>query len=593
MPRLTCATITPVEVTAAFVALAAVLADLVGDGSQSLAQHPLIVPGSLVLAVAALVAFGIAIVCRVSERRRILTQIRDSDEYFRQLAKNIREVFWMSDPRKNEIFYVSPAYEEIWGRTVESLKQDPSSFMDAVHPDDRERVKAAVDRQAKGIYDQEYRIVRPDGSVRWIRDRSFPIADDQGADYRIAGLAEDITANSERENRLRQAEKLASIGRLAGGVAHDFNNFLTVILGNAELLKEQIGDEDKAAESVRSIERAAQRAADLTDRMLTFAKQKKLTKTRLDVNASLAQIERFLKPILGEDVTVTLDLTDRPTPVLTDGSYLESSIINLAANARDAMPEGGRLTIETSVLELTERDSEQYVNLKPGRYVQIAISDTGTGIPAEHLQHVFDPFYTTKEAGRGTGLGLSMVYGFARESRGQVTIYSEEGIGTTVRLYLPYDGGQEPGQAEASGPGLPSGGTEAILVVEDDELVRSYVCAQLSSHGYRVIEAQNAAEALEIVESSTPIDLIFTDVVMPGGMNGPNLAESARVRRPALKILFTSGHADHAAVARLSATDANVINVIHKPYRPDALAFAIREAIDSGPEEGTRECQEF
>lgn len=578
------AMITPAEVTAAFMAFAAVLADLVSDGLQSFAQQRLIVAGSLVLAVASLVTFGIAIVCRVSERRRILKQIRDSDESFRQLAKNIREVFWMSDPQTNEIVYVSPAYEEIWGRTVESLKRDPSSFMDAVHPDDRERVKAAVDHQAKGIYDQEYRIVRPDGSLRWIRDRSFPIADAQGADYRIAGLAEDITAHNERENRLRQAQKLASIGRLAGGVAHDFNNFLTVILGNAELLREQIGDEDKAAESVRSIERAAQRAADLTDRMLAFARQKELTLRRLDVNARLAQIERFLKPILGEDVTVALNLTDRPTPVLTDGSYLESSIINLAANARDAMPEGGRLTIETSVLELTERDTEQYANLKPGCYVQIAVSDTGAGIPAAHLQHVFDPFYTTKEVGRGTGLGLSMVHGFAKESGGQVTIYSEEGIGTTVRLYLPYDGGLEPAKAED--PGLPSGGSETVLVVEDDELLRSYVRTQLSSRGYRVIEAQNAAEALEIVESSTPIDLLFTDVVMPGGMNGPNLAARTRARRPALKILFTTGYADHATVARLGVTDANVI---HKPYRPDALAFAIREAIDSGPDEGTRE----
>ena len=586
MPRLA-ATITPAEVTAAFMVLAAVLANLVSDGLQSLAQQRLIVAGSLVLAVASLVTFGIAIVCRVSERRRILKQIRDSDESFRQLAKNIREVFWMSDPQKNEIVYVSPAYEEIWGRTVESLKRDPSLFMDAVHPDDRDRVKAAVDHQAKGIYDQEYRIVRPDGSLRWIRDRSFPIADDQGAEYRIAGLAEDITAHNERENRLRQAQKLASIGRLAGGVAHDFNNFLTVILGNAELLKEQIGDEDKAAESVRSIERAAQRAADLTDRMLAFARQKELTLNRLDVNARLAQIERFLKPILGEDVTVALNLTDRPTPVLTDGSYLESSIINLAANARDAMPEGGRLTIETSVLELTERDTEQYANLKPGCYVQITVCDTGAGIPAAHLQHVFDPFYTTKEVGRGTGLGLSMVYGFAKESGGQVTIYSEEGIGTTVRLYLPYDGGLEPVKAEASDPGLPSGGTEAILVVEDDELLRSYVRAQLSSRGYRVIEAQNAAEALEVVESSTPIDLLFTDVVMPGGMNGPTLAARTRVHRPALKILFTTGHADHATVARLGAMDANVI---HKPYRPDALAFAIREAIDSGPRGGAHEC---
>ena len=584
MPRLTRATITPAAVAAALVALAAALADPIGDGLQAVAQHRLIAAGSLVLAFASPVAFGIAMACRVSERRRILKQIHDSDEHFQQLAKNIREVFWMSDLQKSEMFYVSPAYEEIWGRTVESLKQDPSSFMDAVHPDDRERVKAAVSRQTTGPYDVEYRIVRPDGSVRWIRDRSFPIADDQGADHRIAGLAEDITASNERENRLRQAQKLASIGRLAGGVAHDFNNFLMVIMGNAELLKERIGDEDKVAESVRSIERAARRAADLTDRMLTFARRKELTLNRLDVNACLAQMERFLKPVLGEDVTVALDLTDRPTPVLTDGSYLESSIINLAANARDAMPEGGRLTIKTSVLELTERDSEQYANLKPGRYVQIAVSDTGTGISAEHLQHVFDPFYTTKEVGQGTGLGLSMVYGFAKESGGQVTIYSEERIGTTVRLYLPYDGGWGPEQVDAPGPELPPGGTEAILVVEDDELVRSYVCRQLSSRGYRVIEARNAAEALEIVESSTPIDLIFTDVVMPGGMNGPNLAERARACRPALKILFTTGYADHATVARLSATDANVIN---KPYRPDALAFAIREALDSGCEEGT------
>lgn len=521
--------------------------------------------------------YAVSVVRDVSERQKFIQGIRDREELLRQLAENIREVFWVSDPQKSKLLYVSPAYEEIWGKTFESLEQNPLSFLEAIHPDDKERVANSIKGQAIDLYDEEYRIIRPDGSIRWIRDRSFPITDAQGTVYRIAGLAEDISTNKEQENRLRQSQKLESIGRLTGGIAHDFNNLLLVILGNVELLREEIDDNTEAAEFARLIERAGLRAADLIDRMLTFSRQKPLAPSRVNVNATLTEIERFLKPSLGEDITVVLTLAEQPTPVLTDGSYLESSIMNLAVNARDAMPEGGRLTIETSVVDLTDRDTQQYADLKPGRYVQITISDTGTGIAAEHLQQVFDPFYTTKEAGKGTGLGLSMVYGFAKESRGQATIYSEIGIGTTVRLYLPYCGEQEPNSDEQTTLGPLPEGTETILVAEDDDLVRSYVCTQLSSLGYRTLEASNAAEALEIVDTTTHIDLIFTDVVMPGEMNGPDLAREARIRRPGVKVLFTTGYADRVAVSRLGAIQASVVT---KPYRPSRLANAIRKVLD-------------
>lgn len=548
------------------------------DGTVFISEHKV-----TKVAMSNSVAYAVSVVRNVSAQRESLMQLRDSEELFRQLAENIQEVFWMSDTDKTEMLYASPAYEKIWGRSIESLKKFPRSFIDAIHAEDRERIVASIRGQEDGLYDEEYRIVRPDGSVRWIRDRGFPITNAQGEVYRIAGLAADITADIERGNRLRQAQKLEALGQLTGGIAHDFNNLLLVILGNVELIKTRFGDNTNEAQYLQLIERAGQRAADLTNRMLIFARQNPVELTVLDVNACLAQMEQLLKPSLGEGVKVFLSLTDQPTVVQTDGSYLESSIINLAINARDAMPNGGSLTIETSVVSLTNRDVKQFADLDPGRYVEIAVSDTGTGIPAEHLQHVFDPFYSTKEVDSGTGLGLSMVHGFVRESGGQATIYSEVGVGTTVRLYLPVHGEQE-AESEKDPASVESlGGTETILVVEDDNLVQSYVCTQLSSLGYKVLKASNAVEALEIVGSAPQIDLIFTDVVMPGGMSGPELIKEACVRRPELKILFTTGYSDQAAVAKMGEFNADVIN---KPYRAYDLSIAIRKAIDVGREEG-------
>ena len=379
--------------------------------------------------------------------------------------------------------------------------------------------------------------------------------------------------------QLRQAQKMEAVGQLTGGIAHDLNNVLTVITGTIEILAEGVADRPEFAAITRMIDEAASRGADLTQRLLAFARKQPLRPRDVDVNALLIEAAGMLRPILGERIEIELMLAADAAPALIDPGQLTNTIRNLALNARDAMADGGRLTIETGNIVLDEIYAGINSDVTAGAYLMVAVTDSGHGIPAGILDHVFEPFFTTREVGKGSGLGLSMVYGFVKQSGGHIRIYSEEGRGTTVRLFLPQAIGAagfvEP--AEVASPSGIEGGHETILVVEDDHLVRTFVVEQIQSLGYRTLAAADAAQALVIIDGPAEIDLLFTDMIMPGLMNGRQLADQALRRRDSLKILFTSGYSNEVIIHD-GQLDAGVL-LLAKPYRKSDLARMIRAAL--------------
>jgi signal transduction histidine kinase len=376
--------------------------------------------------------------------------------------------------------------------------------------------------------------------------------------------------------QLRQAQKMEAVGQLTGGVAHDLNNILTVITGTIEILAEGVADRPELVAITKMIDDAAARGADLTQRLLAFARKQPLHPREVDVNKLVIEATNLLRPTLGEHVEVSMTLAGDAAHALIDPSQLTNAILNLALNARDAMPDGGKLTIETSNVVLDEDYASINGDVAAGAYVMIAVTDSGHGIPAGILNNVFEPFFTTKDVDKGSGLGLSMVYGFVKQSNGHIGIYSEESLGTTVKIYLP----PVISSTEAVEPVAVSnieGGHETILVVEDDKLVRTLVVAQIKSLGYLTVAAVNAAEALVVIDGPQKIDLLFTDMVMPGSMNGRQLADAALQRRASLKVLYTSGYSNEAIVHH-GHLEAGVLLLV-KPYRKSDLAHMIRTAL--------------
>jgi PAS domain S-box-containing protein len=653
----------------------------------------------------------IAKAAQIIERKQAEDRLLESEGRFRQLAENINEVFWIVDPNERAMLYVSPAYEEIWGRTCESLYERPDSYLEAVHPDDRQKILAATGWQRRGEHtDEEYRVARPDGSIRWIHDRAFPIKDEGGRVSRVVGVAEDITerkraeeelrrseqryrllfdsnpqpmwvfdletlrflevneaavrhygysredflsmtikdirpaedvpaffdyilqratqheeagvwrhrkkdgtiieveitahgltfndrpaqivlANDVTERRsleeqLRQAQKMEAVGRLAGGIAHDFNNLLTAITGYSDLTLRQLPEESALRRSVEEIKKAGERAAGLTRQLLAFSRKQVLQPVVLDLNEVVRETEKMLRRLIGEDVELRAALEPGLGSVRADPGQVEQVLMNLAVNARDAMPRGGKLTIGTENVYLDEGYADYHVSVAPGRYVMLAVSDTGTGMDDGTLSRIFEPFFTTKDQGKGTGLGLSTVYGIVKQSGGYIWVYSEVGQGTTFKIYLPrLDAGAE-GYRQTPEPAEGLGGTETILLAEDDKMVRAMTRLILSDHGYRVLAAANGAAALSICErTEEPIHLLLTDVVMPG-MSGRELADRLARLRPEMKVLFMSGYTDDAIIHH-GVLDEGV-NFLQKPFAPDALTRKVREVLGS-PSEFNRE----
>ncbi|MCC6534711.1 MAG: PAS domain S-box protein [Burkholderiales bacterium] len=410
------------------------------------------------------------------------------------------------------------------------------------------------------------------------RDRRVFSEDDKNFMRSVSNILGAAIKYTHAEERMRHVQQLEAVGQLTGGIAHDFNNLLTVIIGNLQLLQEDAPGDEALAQPVEAALRAATNAADLTRKLLAFSRRQALRPRPVDVNELVGGMLDMIRRTLGERITI-LAFPDPNVPQAhADPSQLETALLNLVVNARDAMPRGGRLSIETAVRVFDEDYAEQAGDVKPGRYVMIAVTDNGMGMPAEVVQRAFDPYFTTKERGKGSGLGLSMVHGFVKQSHGHVTIYSEPGHGTTVRLFLPIAAEARVPVQTPSGEGLPRG-HETILMVEDDEGVRAIGARFLTQLGYKVYEAGDADTALRLLEQHPEIELLFTDIVLPGRHGGVELAREVQHARPDLAFVFTSGYAS-GAFHRLEKLPGALID---KPYRREALAMAVRAAIDRRP----------
>jgi PAS domain S-box-containing protein len=390
----------------------------------------------------------------------------------------------------------------------------------------------------------------------------------------------DITDARETEHKLQQAQKLEAVGKLTGGVAHDFNNMLTVIAGTMEVLMDDLKHNGEAQQMAALVNQAADRCTELIQHLLAFARKQPLRPRNVDINSTIVDIAKLLRPTLGEHIEIDSILEQEVATAHIDSSQLANSLVNMAINARDAMPHGGKLLLETRNVVLDEAYARANPDVIPGRYVMLAVSDTGTGMPAAVRDRVFEPFFTTKDSGKGSGLGLSMVYGFVKQSGGHIKLYSEEGHGTTIRLYLPPARVVENISAPPVAPIL--SGSETILIVEDDALVRDFVIAQLHGLGYATIAAADGREALSQVQKGATFDLLFTDVIMPGGINGRELADEVARRRPGTKVLFTSGYTDNAIIHHGRLDDG--VLLLSKPYRKSELARMVRVALGDATE---------
>ena len=521
----------------------------------------------------------VAVVRDITRRKHAEEGLRTSEERFRQVVENIREVFWLAAPAKKAILYISPAYERIWGRSCESLYRDPRTWLDAIHPDDQEKViEALLHKQERGDYDEQYRVVRPDGSVRWIHDRAFPIRSEDGAPFRIAGVAEDITAQRELEEQLRQSQKMEAIGRLAGGIAHDFNNMLGIILLQSSALIASAEMDPAVKNGLHDIMSAAERAGNLTRQLLIFSRRDVKQARDIDLGEVIDTMIKLLRRILGEDIALETRFASKLPHVNADAGMMEQVIMNLSINARDAMPNGGRLSVSLDLAQL--KDARPYSpHVRPGQFVRLTVSDTGEGIPPENLERIFEPFFTTKEVGKGTGLGLATVFGIVEQHRGWIEVDSEVNRGTSFRVFLPACDGPAALHADDSKRIATKGGDESILLVEDEKPLRIIASMVLQQQGYKVFAAENPEAAMEIwKQRNGAIDLVLTDLIMPGGTSGRELAERLLAEKPTLKVIYTSGYSEDIISRHLQSDTGAVF--LQKPCGSATLLAAIRECLD-------------
>jgi PAS domain S-box-containing protein len=503
-------------------------------------------------------------------------RLRASEQRYCQVVDLIQEGVWIHTEGK--VVYANPHAVQMFGaKSPGELIGRP--VMSLVHPDDRARAMGrtrSVVEESGSVPLAEMKLLALDGRAMTVAQHATRFVEDGKVHVLVAGR--DITAQREAEAQLQQAQKMESVGQLTGGVAHDFNNLLTVVVGSLDAAAGKAPPELRPL--VESALKAAERGAALIRQLLAFSRRQTLMPERLRLSDLAAGMEDLLRRTLGEHVEIEMKLRRDLWPAFADRGQVESALLNLAINARDAMPHGGKLTIETDNVHLDATYAAHNTDVMAGDYVALAVTDTGNGMTPEVLARACEPFFTTKEFGKGSGLGLSMIYGFAKQSGGNLKIYSEVGHGTTVRLYMPRHAAEPAAAAaesRAMAPEQPRGG-ETILLVEDDPLVRNFVALQLRDLGYRVIEAANGPQARDLLDGDAAIDLLLTDVVMPGGVTGLQVADAAKRRRPNLKTLFTSGYTENSIVHQ-GRLDAGV-HFLSKPFRRQELATKVREALD-------------
>jgi PAS domain S-box-containing protein len=534
----------------------------------------------------------VAVVRDVSDQRRAAEVLRENEERLRA-AINVAQIGIFDFGPRTGAMYWSPQL-----RVINGVEPDEAvslqTFVDLVHPADRELVGRDIaqsqDPNGPGIADMQPRIIRRDGTTRWLRVRSQTVFEGAGAARhaaRIVGAVLDITAQKAAEEersrlqaQLLQAQKIESVGQLAGGIAHDFNNILAAIIGFGDLLGRELAADDPVHLHLDQIMTAAKRAANLTQSLLAFSRKQVIDPKDVDLNDSIRKVERLLSRVIGEDVELRISLSPEPLTVFADPSQLEQVLMNLATNARDAMPTGGKLVIETSRVELGDDFVDRHGFGGRGPHVLLALSDTGTGMDEEVRQKIFEPFFTTKELGRGTGLGLSIVYGIVKQNKGHITVYSEVGRGTTFRIYLPLRSRTAVAAVTPPAPGAlaPRRGTETILLTEDNDLVRRMTKTALERFGYSVIEAADGDEALaRFAENRERVDLLLLDVIMPR-RNGREVYREALRQRPGVKALFTSGYPSDL-VQREGVLEPG-LDFLSKPVAVAELLRKVREILD-------------
>ena len=514
----------------------------------------------------------------ITEGKAAERVLRESEERFRELAENIREVFWVTDSAKEQMVYVSPAFEIIWGRTCASLYASPHSWLEAIHPEDLELVKQSSKSQAEGNYDIVYRIMRPDGGIRWIHDRAFPVRNSSGEVVRVVGTAEDITESHQLEEKFRQSQKMEAFGQLAGGVAHDFNNMLTVILGNTELL--QLGQVSPQQQHLlEEIAKASERASNLTRQLLTFSRQQPLRFQSIDLNEVVVGMVKMLRRLIPEAVTIQTRLLPESMLIQADRGMVEQVLLNLAVNARDAMTNGGEITLTLKAVKILETEAVQSPS-RMGDFIRLSVQDNGSGIAPEHVKRIFEPFFTTKDIGKGTGLGLATVYGVVEQHHGWIEVETQLGVGTTFHAYFPQKLDASVAPASVAAKDKRSGFGETILLVEDELALRKLTAQALRMFGYQVIEAASGAEALLLWPvHAANVDLLLTDVVMPESVSGGQLAEQLLATKPTLRVIYMSGYPGEVSGRGLDLREGT--NYLPKPYTPTKLLAIVGQALST------------
>jgi PAS domain S-box-containing protein len=537
---------------------------------------------------------GIAI-----EQDRAKAELRAAEARYRTLVERLPAITYIAELGAGGPWhYVSPQIETMLGFSPGEWLSDPMNWMNHIHPEDREIALAAekLFEETHELFHAEYRMWARDGRLLWFRDEGVLLHETDGQGLLMQGVMYDITDHKRLEDQLRHSQKMEAVGQLAGGVAHDFNNLLMLIQAHNEHLRDRLGPNDPAHNDALEIENAVTRAASLTGQLLAFSRKQVLRPKLLDLNAVLSDVAQMLHRLIGGNIEVQVVAAPRLGRVKADPGQMEQVILNLAVNSRDAMPHGGKLTIETSDVELAEDDSGNLEGAPPGKYVRLTVSDTGDGMDTETRAHMFEPFFTTKAPGKGTGLGLATVYGVVKQSDGWIWVDSEPGRGTTFKIHLPrleesqveeYEAEESQAQAQLAtplkttpDPAAARKGTETVLVVEDQDGIRDIVGESLRRNGYQVIIAVDGNEALQMAgRYADPIHLLVTDLVMPN-IGGRELANRLTQLRPQMKVLFMSGYPEHAAL------NSEVIDppadVLQKPFSLDSLARNVRRVLDEG-----------